>query len=742
MLDSELQDIVRAVRGIVPDRQAARDAAEGGPAFCNGTWDAFVGLGLAGATLPEVLGGAAIGLTGECAIIETLAENVAAIPVITTLLAGRILAQPVGEHGIALARSLADGRRVAPLLSAGGGTAIDVQFSADGGRISGIVTDAVEVAEAEVLLVPTGRGWCAIDASGTEFQSVAIPTIDPTRPLATVAFKDAAATHVSDVDLDGLLRLANIYAAAESVGTAAVALELGRVYALERRQFGELIGRFQAIKHKLTNALVALEGARSALHAAINTSRDGIPDASATHMVQAVASSAAVSIVLDMIQLHGAIGNSWEHDLHLLLRRAKYLQSLWGTAGYHHDRLSTLLLEEQGANGTGRSWESDLTLDDEDRAFLTEFRAWLEEHAPRERVKEIRTGGQGVRQRWQAELADGGWVGIHWPKAHGGRGASFVEQVLYHSELAARGFPGLVGNRGLSLIGPTLIAHGTGRQRERFLEATRRADILWASGLSEPNAGSDLASLRTRGVVEGDALVINGQKTWTSGADFADMLFALVRTGPVVPKHEGITCVMIPMDLPGITLRPIRRIHGDPEFYEVFLDNVRVPLDNIIGDIGNGWRVARTSLSFEHMTNFLGTQLRNAFLVNRLLDQYRSIADNTSCRDPGLRTRVTQAWINTQLLRLHGLRSIAKVSETGEPGAEGSILKLFGQEEEQRLFELALDLKGSGALSATREIRNFLSARAATVGGGTSEVHRNKIAERVLGMPRDPWADD
>lgn len=747
MIESEQQDLVRAVGALAPDRSRARDAADGGPTMDPDLWEGFVATGLAGAALPEAVGGSAVGLESECLILETLAAQVAPIPVAGIFLAGRILGAGTGSARDELARALVEGRRIVPLLSAEAGPRMDIAFDGVGeGTLSGLVTDAPEAADAQILLIPTARGWWAIEADGPGFQRSPIATIDPTRPLGSIAFRNAPARHVSDLPVTDIQKLSNVYAAAEAVGVGAAALELGRAYALERRQFGEPIGQFQAIKHKLANALVALEGARSAVHGAASSALAGVSESRAVFMAKAVAPSAAVAIALDMIQLHGAIGNSWEHDLHLLLRRAKYLQLLGGSPGFHLDRLATLLIDGEqqgkGEGGSRQGWENELAIDEGQRAFLAAFRAWLDTHAPRERIKEVRAGGRPARRAWQKEMAEGGWAGIHWPAEAGGRGASFVEQVLYHSELASRGFPGMVGNRGLSLVGPTLIVHGTPEQRDRWLEPTRRADILWASAWSEPGAGSDLASLRTRGVVEGDMLVVNGQKLWTSMADAADMLFTLVRTGPTVPKHDGISAVVIPRDTPGVTLRPIRRIHGEPEFFEVFLDDVRIPIDNVIGAMDNGWRVMRTTLSYEHMTNFLGTQMRNAFLVDRLIDQYRKLAKIEPRFDPGLKSRVTQAWINTQLLRIHGLRSIARLSDGGEPGAEGSILKLFGQEEEQRLFELALDLKGAGALSATREIRNFLSARAATVGGGTSEIHRNKIAERILGMPRDPWADE
>ncbi|ODT88533.1 MAG: hypothetical protein ABS78_06780 [Phenylobacterium sp. SCN 70-31] len=384
---------------------------------------------------------------------------------------------------------------------------------------------------------------------------------------------------------------------------------------------------------------------------------------------------------------------------------------------------------------------SELSLDERDRDFIEELRDWLDAHATGERLGELRSRAIPALREWQATMADAGWAGIHWPLEYGGRSASFLQQVLYHSELARRGLPPLVGNRGLSLVGPTLIAHGAPEQRDRFLAASRRADILWASGLSEPGAGSDLASLQTRAVVDGDTLVVTGQKTWTSGAHYSEWMYTLVRTGASIPKHAGISCVLIPLAAPGVTVCPIRRMNGEAGFNEVFLDEVRIPTGNMVGELDQGWKVAKTSLAHEHSTVFLGAQFRQSLLVERTIAQLgrREAAYGV---DHGLRRRAAQAWINTQLLRLHGLRNMVRILDSGQPGAEGSVLKLFGQEEEKRLYELALDVHGVEGLTAGRPGKAYLGSRAATVGGGTSEIHRNKIAERVLGMPRDPWADD
>ena len=302
--------------------------------------------------------------------------------------------------------------------------------------------------------------------------------------------------------------------------------------------------------------------------------------------------------------------------------------------------------------------------------------------------------------------------------------------------------PRLPGNRGLTIVAPTLIKHGTPSQQQQLLEPTRRADILWSTAFSEPGAGSDLASLQTRGVVDGDDLVITGVKIWTSDAHYSDWLYALVRTGPLHPKHDGISCVVLPLKIDGLTIRPIRLNNGAHHFNQLFFDGVRIPLTQVVGPINEGWRkVNRTTMAHEHFTNFLGTHASYANVIEHIL---RRLAEREGSGriDHDLRRRAAMSWITVQLLRLNGLRNVVRIQSGEDPGAEGSIQKVLGQEEERRLFELALDVMGAGGLAMNRWGRAYLSSRAATIGGGTSEIHRNKLAERVLGLPRDLWADD
>ena len=404
-------------------------------------------------------------------------------------------------------------------------------------------------------------------------------------------------------------------------------------------------------------------------------------------------------------------------------------------------------------SGLGALDELGLSIGAEDEAFLVELRTWLDEHLPADRPPRDPGERLAWMRRWQAELADGRWVAIGWPVEHGGRAATPLQQLLYLTELGARRAPAVIGQIGLNLCGPTLIAHGSPEQQARHLPPMRRGEELWAQGFSEPEAGSDLASLRTRGVVDGDRLVITGQKVWTTGAHLAEWLFALVRTDPDAPKRDGISFVLVPLDAPGITIRPIRQISGDAEFNEVFLDEVAVPLDNVVGGLGRGWHVTRTTLANERAVLFMNQQLALRRIVDRTIEAALATRpDGTrAADDPSLRERIARAWTTAQLVRINGTRNLANVLAGGDPGPEGSMSKLFGQEAEQRLHELALDVGGLGALvdrggagahGDGRWALGWLRTRASTIGGGTSEIQRNILAERVLGQPRDPWADE
>ncbi|MGW8815609.1 acyl-CoA dehydrogenase family protein [Gordonia terrae] len=398
-----------------------------------------------------------------------------------------------------------------------------------------------------------------------------------------------------------------------------------------------------------------------------------------------------------------------------------------------------------------------IDLNEDDAEFAREFRSWLDDHLPEFRKRAAEAGRderKALSRQWQSTMAEGRWTAIAWPEQHGGRAATPRQQLAFHLISAEYRVPPIAGRIGLNLCGPTLIGHGTPEQIERFLPPMLDGREVWCQGFSEPGAGSDLASLRTKGVVDGPDLVITGQKVWTSGAHEADWMFALVRTDPAAPKRKGISFVLIPMVAPGVDVRPIRQISGDSGFNEVFLEEVRVPLTNVVGGLNNGWGVTRTTLANERAVLFMGQQIALTSTLRKIVREAREVDPLTGVRpaqDPILRDRIAQAWIDVELLRLNGMRNLAKVFGDQAPGPEGAMSKLFGQQVEQRIFELALDVAGERAVldrgadlapNGGKWGLGWLRTRASTIGGGTSEIQRNVLAERILGQPRDPWADE
>jgi alkylation response protein AidB-like acyl-CoA dehydrogenase len=388
----------------------------------------------------------------------------------------------------------------------------------------------------------------------------------------------------------------------------------------------------------------------------------------------------------------------------------------------------------------------------EEQAFRREVRSWLEAHLPpdlkgtfafsradRERVERLRA--------WQRALYEGGWVGLNWPVTYGGRGASIVEQVIFYEELARAQAPPPINRGGLGMLGPTLMKYGTEAQVRRFLPKILTAEELWCQGFSEPNAGSDLANLQTRAERDGEHFVVNGQKVWTSLAHLADWGFFLVRTDPAAPKHKGITFLLVDMKTSGITVKPLRQMTGEAEFNEVFLDNVRVPVANVVGEVNRGWEVAITTLAYERdvLTFMRSISLRMA--VDRLLDLARKTRRDggRAADDPMIRQRLVSLLIQEKCLQLNGYRSLTRLIQGAQPGPEGSTAKLVWSQVDQEVAELAMEMLGLGsqitegpwATDGGQWAYNCLLVRASTLRAGTSEILKNILGERVLSLPKD-----
>jgi alkylation response protein AidB-like acyl-CoA dehydrogenase len=394
----------------------------------------------------------------------------------------------------------------------------------------------------------------------------------------------------------------------------------------------------------------------------------------------------------------------------------------------------------------------DFSFSPEEEHFRQELRAWLQQNLPAGWGTPGYTSpkGQGrlaFLRDWQRKMYDGGYVGLSWPKEYGGRGVSMIELAIFNEEMAKVEAPGPLNVLGLSMAGPTIIVHGTEEQKKRYLQKILNCEEIWCQGFSEPGSGSDVASIRTKAELRGDEFVVNGQKVWTTLAHVADWCMLLVRTDPDAPKHRGISYILVDMKSPGITVRPLRQMTGEAEFNEIFFEDVRVPRANLVGELNNGWGVALTTLMNERGTASFGTQARFRILYENLvtLAKQTSVNGRHATKDPGVRQQLAQHLIDVEILKYNCYRNFTRLLRGGTPGPEGSILKLWWSELNQRMQETAMMLEGPysqlvrespWAVEGGRWQHHFMRSRANTIEAGTSEIQRNIIAERVLKMPK------
>jgi alkylation response protein AidB-like acyl-CoA dehydrogenase len=393
----------------------------------------------------------------------------------------------------------------------------------------------------------------------------------------------------------------------------------------------------------------------------------------------------------------------------------------------------------------------DFAYTKEQESFRDEVRAWLDEKLRAGLIPTLQPEAldEYVAQgrRWQRELYDGGWCGVHWPVQFGGRGVGLIEQIILQEELACIGSPQLVNLLALSMVGPLIIDHGTDEQKKRLLRPILTAEELWCQGYSEPGAGSDLAAVATRAEREGDSYVVNGQKVWTSYAQYADRCILLVRTDASGRKHEGLTLMVLDMKQPGVEVRPLRQMNGDSEFNELYLEDAKIPSANVIGEEGRGWQMAVALLMYERATLTFQRQLQSRVALTELRRFAREFeARGDLAAEPVIRQRIAQTYIDSEALRLTSLRHLSRQLRGGPPGPEGSMEKLFWSEMYQRMLQVALDIAGPYAQLAPGDPRApmegrwphlYLYSRGRTIAAGTSEIQRGIIAQRVLGLPKD-----
>jgi alkylation response protein AidB-like acyl-CoA dehydrogenase len=389
----------------------------------------------------------------------------------------------------------------------------------------------------------------------------------------------------------------------------------------------------------------------------------------------------------------------------------------------------------------------DLGYSDEDRAFRARARAWLSAHVPKDRRPAHGQDAARFDRDWQRRMYDGGWAGVSWPEAYGGLGLSGLQQVIWYEELARAQAPHYINTTYIALMhaGPTLISRGTEEQKAFHLQRILSGEAIWCQGFSEPNAGSDLASLKTRGRLEGDAIVVNGAKMWTTDAKYADYQELLIRTDPASERHKGLTWLICDMTLPGIDIKPIRTMLQDEHVNMVFYDEVRIPLSNVVGEVNKGWSTALSTLSFERGLGFIGDQLELYERVGRAIDlatKLRLETGKLAIEDDGIAQRLASLKADALAIRAMTLSHITESDRTGDPGPKGSLMKLMVTATHKGLSELVGEMLGwsfvefDGDRSAHPWTYDYLWSWVFSISGGTSEIQREITADRLLELPR------
>ncbi len=676
---------------------AARDVEQGRPDAWRAPYVGMAQLGIFGVAVAEEHGGAGGTVDDLCAMVDEAAAALVPGPVATTALATLVIPESHAD----LLESLASGERTA-------GVALTADVLFDGGQVSGTAAYVLGADPHGVLLLPAGDKWLLVDATADGVTVEPLKATDFSRPLARVLV-DSARAEVLEVSAQRVEDVAATVLAAEAAGLARWTLHTATEYAKVREQFGKPIGSFQAIKHMCAEMLLRSE--QISVAAADAASAVANPDERQLSIAAAVAASTAIKATKanakDCIQVLGGIGITWEHDAHLYLRRAYGIAQFLGGLPRWLRRVAAL---------TGEGVRRDLHIDLDSVADLQpEIASAVAEVAALPAEKQ------------QAALADAGLLAPHWPHPYG-RAAGPAEQLLIDQEMAKAGVvrPDLV-------IGwwaaPTILEHGSPEQIERFVPATLRGELFWCQLFSEPGAGSDLASLRMKAIRAEGGWKLTGQKVWTSRADSAQWGVCLARTDADAPKHKGITYFLVDMKSPGIDIRPLREITGDNLFNEVFFDEVFVPDEMVVGQVNEGWRLARTTLANERVAMAHGTALGNP--MEELL---RTVTELDL--DPAVADRLGELIRSAQVGSLLDQR-IARLAVGGQdPGPQASARKLIGVRYRQALSEFRMELSEDAGVVENKTVHDFLNTRCLTIAGGTEQILLTLAGERLLGLPR------
>jgi alkylation response protein AidB-like acyl-CoA dehydrogenase len=781
-----LRDEVRKFLVKESPLKAAREVLEQGGTHSERVWAGLAGLGATALMLPEDCGGAGLGALELCVVAEEIGRQLSPVPLASTLY--------LAVQAVLLGGSAAQRRRwLAPVAEGAIGAfaapldgAIDVSALPrfDGARLTGAVPLVADGACAQwaVLLAADagGRPVWVVSALGAGLTRQHLATLDPSKPLAAWQF-DATPAEALEAAHDPAALLARVrdraavLLAFEQLGAADAALEMAAAYARERRAFGRTIGSYQGIKHKLADLYNANQLARVhcyygawalAADAAMPEGAPELPAAAAAARV--TASQAATQAAHEGLHVHGGMGYTWVVDCHLFLRRARQQAVLLGHEHAWREQLAAALearLAAPAGAATPRAPAAagSMDFDDspEEAAFRAECRAWLGANAePKARADALYGTDLSPEQRmqaardWQARKAAAGFGAITWPKAVGGRGGTPIQELIWRQEEGRFNVPRIFFDVSLGMVMPAVLAHATDEVRARYIAPALSGEHLWCQLLSEPGAGSDLGMVRTRaerctdGPGGQSGWILNGQKVWTSLAQFAQYGLVLARTDPERPKFEGLTSFFIDMKSPGVSVRPIRQAGGEADFNEVFLDDVFVPDGQRVGAEGAGWKVTLTGLMSERLS-IGGTMPADQWRTLAGELQRTAFLGRPAIEDGRFRERLADLYLAEHGLWLLQCRALTALGRGREPGPEMSGAKILVAQAVQAYTRLVIDLRGPRGMLAASELgegaalveRLWFGAAGMRIAGGTDEIVRNSIGERVLGLAPEPRTD-
>lgn len=689
-------------------RAAARATLEKAGTYSSEIWSAGAELGWNGLAISEEYGGSGFGLPELAVVAEIAGRELCPGPFLPTVSASVVIDRYAPDAVRAeLLPGLADGTTIAALGLAG-----SVSIGADG-LLGGQARAVLGAPDAHVLVLAAGDDIVVLDATADGITVTAQDSLDPTRSIGAVELRAVT------VDESRILRGAaheartvfRILGSAEAVGVSWAALDMAVEYAKVREQFGRTIGTFQAVKHHAANMLVDAEQTTAAVwDAARADNLEGARFAAAVAAAHAI--RAQIFCAQTNVQLHGGIAFTWEHDAHLYLRRARTLAAVLGDG-------ADPLIDVVDGQRSGQAHGASFALPEEAEQYRQDAR---------DAAAAVHALSEDKRRDY---LVDSGYLVPHWPKPWG-RAANVLEQLVIEEEFTdvERADMGITG-----WVTLTIAQAGTEDQRERWVEPVLRGQVMWCQLFSEPGAGSDAAAVRTAAKKVDGGWRVTGQKVWTSLAQHCQWGLATVRTDPDAPKHAGVTMMAIDMKAPGVTVNPLRGLTGDAHFNEVFFDDVFVPDADVVGDVNKGWLVARATLGNERISIGGGSAAPTGFDADELVALIDADPDGARYV-----RRAGEVIAVGHTLRLLNLRRVSRAIAGTEPGPEGNVTKLLVAEHSQHLTELGMDLVGTaGVTGKTQKLtRAYLGNRAMTIAGGTSEITRNTIAERILGLPRDP----